>query len=170
MWTALKILLAVSAVAVLSSSALAAAKWQGDMWNYYHFDGHGFEAGQVTDGSAFLAVRNGVRPVVLTEAAKIEAVALLDGKGALAGICYIQSSGGKLAAGHGYAPHPRMPVRISSGNKVLVTVETDDQGYFVAVLDAGRYVISSGAVKVEVTVEKDKTVLVPMRTGKRMVD
>lgn len=170
MWIGLKILLAGLALTLMSSAALAVAKWQGDMWNYYHFDGHAFAAGQSTDGSPFLAVRNGVWPVLLTETAKIEAVALPEGKGALAGICYIQSSGGKLAPGPAYAPYPRMPVQISSGNKILTTLETDDHGYFVAALTAGRYVVSTGAAKVEVTVEKDKTVLVPLRAGKRMVD
>jgi hypothetical protein len=34
--------------------------------------------------------------VVLAKPVKIEAVALPSGKGAVAGICYIQSSGGKL--------------------------------------------------------------------------
>ncbi len=170
MRTGLGIILVGLALTVMGSTALAAAKWQGYMWNYYHFDGQGFVAGKSTDGGPFLAVRNGAWPVLLTDSAKIEEVALPEGKGALAGICYMQSSGGKLASGPAYVPYSHMPVQISSGTKVLITVETDNQGFFVAELAPGRYVVSTGAVKVEVTVENNKTVLVPLRAGKRMVD
>jgi hypothetical protein len=163
------IVLAGVAVAVMCVTAVAAAKRQGGVWNYYHFDGRGFVAGEPNDGTSFVAMRNGVRPVVVTHPAKIEAVNLASGTGALVGICYIQSSGGKLTRGPSYLPCSRMPVQISMGDRVVATMETDEQGYFITTLAAGRYRVSSRE-SIEVTVENGTTVLVPLRAGKRMVD
>jgi hypothetical protein len=49
-------------------------------------------------------------------------------------------------------------------------VLSDANGYFVALLAAGSYMIGSGAFAAEATVENGTTVLVPLRAGKRMVD
>lgn len=164
------LILAVLAVIVMCVAVSAASKRPGAAWNYYHFDGHGFVAGQPADDSPYLAVRDRAVPLVLTRAARTEAVALPANKGALAGICYIQNSGGKLAGGSGYAPCPRTPITISSGNKDVTTVLSDENGYFVALLAAGSYRIGSGAFAADVTVENGATVFAPLRAGKRMVD
>ena len=157
--------------AALPTSAPAAGNRPADVWNYYHFDGIAFTPGPTVDGSAFVAVREKVRPVVLTiQTADIEQTPLPDGAGVIAGICYLQSSGGKLGSGSGYKPYSRVPLLISSGGKGLVTVQTDDNGYFVVVLPAGTYSIGNGPFTAEVTVERAITTLVPLRGGKRMVD
>jgi hypothetical protein len=163
------VLLSGCLVAIMCVMAVAAAKRPSGQWNYFHFDGRGFVAGQATDGTAFVAMRDGVRPVVLTHAATVEAVNLTKGAGAIAGICYIQSSGGKLTPGPAYLPCTRVPVQISSGGRVVATIETNEQGYFLATLPAGRYRISSKE-QIEVLVENGITTLVPLRAGKRMVD
>ncbi|MFZ2949475.1 MAG: hypothetical protein WA003_08310 [Desulfuromonadaceae bacterium] len=153
------------------ASASAAGNRPADAWNYYHFDGAAFIPGPAIDGSAYVAVREKVRPVVLTAlTSDFEQTVLPDGAGVIAGICYIQSSGGKLGGGRGYTPYPSMPLLISAGGKELVSVQTDDHGYFVVVLEAGTYTIGSGPFTAEVTVERGKTTLVPLRAGKRMVD
>lgn len=170
MYSGNTLLLAVLAVIVMCTAVSAAARRQGTAWNYYHFDGHGFVAGQPADNSPFLAVRDGAVPVVLTRIAKVEAVALPANKGALAGICYIQSSGGKLAGGRGYAPCPGISLTISSGDKVVTSVVSDENGYFVALLAAGVYRVSCGAFATEAAVENGTTAFVPLRAGKRMVD
>ena len=82
----------------------------------------------------------------------------------------LQSSGGKLGGGSGFVPYPRVPLLISSGGKQFVTVQTDEQGYFVVVLPAGTYSIGSEPFTAEITVERGITTLVPLRAGKRMVD
>lgn len=154
-----------------SAPASAAANRPSDAWNYYHFDGSAFKSGPTIDGSAFVAVREKVRPVVLTaQPAQLELTALPDGAGSIAGICYIQSSGGKLGSSSGFAPYQRVPLLISSGGKQLVTVQTDDNGYFVVVLPAGTYSVGSAPFSAEITVERGVTTLVPLRAGKRMVD
>lgn len=171
MSTTFNLILAVLIVVVVTSMAGAAAKRQGGQWVYYHFDGHGFAAGPGSTGSAFLAVRTGMAPLVLAEkAAQGEATALSRGTGAVAGICYLQSSGGKLAAGLPYLPVPHMSVQIFSGSRVVAMTESDDQGYFAVVLAAGRYTVSAGPARAEIIVEQESTILVPLRTGKRMVD
>jgi hypothetical protein len=153
------------------TAATAAGNRPADAWNYYHFDGSAFTPGPTSDGTAFVAVRENVQPVVLTaETGGLEQVALPDGSGVIAGICYIQSSGGKLNSGSRFKPYPRVPLLISSAGKQLVTVQTDDHGYFVVVLPAGVYAVGSGPVTAEIVVERGITTLVPLRVGKRMVD
>jgi hypothetical protein len=164
------LILAVLAVVVMCVAVSAASKRPGAAWNYYHFDGHGFVAGQPADDSPFLAVRDRAVPLVLTRAARVEASPLPTDTGAIAGICYIQSFGGKLASGRGYAPSPGIAVTILSGGAVVLHTQTDGSGYFVALLPAGVYRLSSGAFAAEAQVEAGKTTLTALQTGKRMVD
>jgi hypothetical protein len=158
------------AVIVMCVAVSASSKRPVADWNYYHFDGRGFVAGQPAEGNPFLALSDRTVPVVLTRMIKIEAMALPAGKGALAGICYLQSPGGKLAGGSGYSPYPGLPVAIFSGDSFVSSVVSDENGYFVALLPAGSYRIGSGAFKAEATLVNGTTTLVPLRAGKRMVD
>jgi len=168
---ALLLLLVLLSCTAIPATASAAANRPADAWNYYHFDGIAFTPGPTADGSAFVAVREKVRPVVLTtQPTAVVQIALPDGSGVIAGICYLQSSGGKLGGGSGYQPYSRVPLLISSGGKEFVTVQTDDHGYFVVVLPAGTYSVGSGPFTAEITVERGITTLVPLRAGKRMVD
>lgn len=162
------LLVGVAVVCMGVTTASAATKRQADTWSYYHFDGSRFVAGQPKDGT-FVALRDGARPVVLAHATTAEAVKLAPGTGAIAGICFIQSSGGKLKPAPPYLPCPRVTVQIFAGDRVVATTETDEQGYFVVTLAPGRYRVSSRE-DVEVTVKDDTTTLVPLRAGKRMVD
>lgn len=171
MSTSIKLLLAIMACAVTCTTTVAASKRPTDLWGYYHFDGIGFKAGQPVDGSAFIAVRERVQPVVLlNQSSNIEPIALPEDAGVIAGICYFQSSGGKLGGAVGYVACLRTPLLISSNGKQLVTVQTDENGYFVAVLAAGKYSIGSEPFTAEISVDRGITSLVPLRAGKRMVD
>jgi hypothetical protein len=157
--------------AALQTSASAAGRHPTETWTYYHFDGASFSPGQSTDGTPFIAVQEKVRPVVMVApASQPELTALPDGAGVIAGICYLQSTGGKLGGTKGYKPYPRVPLLISSGEKPFVTVQTDDTGHFMAVLPTGTYAIGSGPFTIDITVERGITTLVPLRAGKRMVD
>jgi hypothetical protein len=164
------LLLAIVATVVICSAVSAVSKRPDAVWNYYHFDGRGFVAGPPADSRPFLAVRDNAIPAVLTRMATAEPLALPAGKGALAGICYIQNSGGKLAGGSGYSPCPRASITISSGDTLVASVPSDENGFFISLLAAGRYRIGNGVFEVEAVVEKGTTSLVPLRAGKRMVD
>lgn len=167
----IQLLLVFLLCAALPASASAAGNRLADVWIYYHFDGVAFTSGPSVDGSAYVAVREKLRPVVLTaQESPVEQIALPEGAGVIAGICYLQSSGGKLGGGSGFKPYTRVPLLISSGGKQFVTVQTDDNGYFVVVLPAGTYTIGSEPFTAEITVESGITTLVPLRAGKRMVD
>lgn len=165
----LNILLAGLLLAGVCATAAAMTKRQGADWTYYHFDGRSFISGRPAGDGPFVALRDGVLPVVLTGTAKIEAIPLPPGKGAIAGICYIQRAGGKLAAGAAFIPSPDTSVRISGkGGSTLIS--SNGAGYFVTPLDAGDYEVSAGPARAQLRVENGKTTLTALRTGKRMVD
>jgi hypothetical protein len=171
MFKSIHILLSVLICCTIPAAASAAGKRPADTWNYYHFDGTAFKSGPSSDGTAYLAVREKLQPVVLTSQASPAAQTTLpDGAGVIAGICYLQSSGGKLGGGSRYKPCSHAALLISSGGRQLVTVQTDENGYFVAVLQSGAYSVGSGPITTAITVEPGTTTLVPLRAGKRMVD
>ena len=171
MYKTIHMILALFICSLLPAQVIAGGKRPVDTWTLYHFDGTAFVSGPATDGTPFMAIREKVRPVILTTmAAPIEQTPLPDGSGVIAGICYLQSSGGKLGGGSGFTPYARVPLQISSGGKEFVSVQTDDQGYFVVVLPAGTYSVGSGPFAAEITVDRGVTTLVPLRAGKRMVD
>lgn len=90
------------ACTVLPASAPAAANRPAAAWNYYHFDGSAFTPGPAVDGNVSIAVREKLLPVVLAATPlAIEQTPLPDGTGVIAGICYLQISGGKLGGGGG---------------------------------------------------------------------
>ena len=171
MYKPLTLLLVLVICLSLPTLAFPAAKSPADTWNYYHFDGTAFLPGPALDGSVFVAVREKMQPAILKATSdQIAQADLPAGAGAIAGICYLQSSGGKLGGGNSYSPYPRVPLQISAGGKELVSVQTDDHGFFVVVLPAGKYSIGSGPATAEITVDRGITTLVPLRVGKRMVD
>lgn len=155
----------------VSALASAVANRPIGVWNYYHFDGSAFIPGPAGDGNAFIALRENFQPVVLTApTAHLEETSLPQGAGAIAGICYLQISGGKLGGGGGFRTFPHMPLTVFSEGKQFVTVQTDDNGYFVVVLPAGTYSVGTGAFTVDIAVKRGITTLIPLRVGKRMVD
>ena len=168
MSTGCKAILTGMVVAVMCLTAAAAAQ-RPAQWRYFHFDGHAFVAGRPADGTTAVALAAGVRPVLVKGREQPEAVNLAGGTGALVGICYTQRSGGKLQAGPSFLPGARMAVRIYSGDRLVAAAETDDQGYFLVTVAAGRYRVEAREVA-QVTVENGTTTLVPLRVGKRMVD
>ncbi|MDD2852455.1 MAG: hypothetical protein PHY09_11255 [Desulfuromonadaceae bacterium] len=166
-----RICVALFICVICASAASAAGKRPADAWNYYHFDGTSFVAGPTADGSAFIAVRENALPIVLTaQKTSLEQTALSEGTGVIAGICYLQSSGGKLGGSGGFTPYPQVSLLISSGGKQYMAVQTDAYGYFTVSLPAGTYAVGSGPITARVTVERGITTLVPLRVGKRMAD
>lgn len=133
-----------------------------------HFDGSAFQEGSVA-GQPAITSRIGHYPQLLHEGSSKEVRALPPGTGALAGICYIQQSGGKLGSHPTFLPRSDMPVTVR-GAGVEKETRCDGNGFFSLALPPGRYEVRSGADARNVTVELDKTTLIPLRGGKRMVD
>ncbi|QXE92516.1 hypothetical protein [Geomonas subterranea] len=155
-------------LALTSLTVHAFAKKPAELWALFHFDGSAFVAGKPAPLSPFVAVREGFLPVVETKEERIREAKLPDGAGALVGVCYVQSYGGKLKPAGGYHPVPMLEVPILVGGKPAAAAQTDGDGYFVTELPAGSYQV--GNQRVEVKVENGKTSFIPLRVGKRMVD
>ena len=170
MTTGSTLLLATVALAVICVAVSAASKRPGTHWNCYHFDGSSLVKGTTPAGGSCLAVQEGVVPAVMTGSAGIEAKQLPPGSGALAGVCYIRTAGGKLASNRAFSPYPGIQLSISAGEKVMLRTRTDESGYFIAVLPAGLYRINNGAFAIEARVAPGQTKLVALQAGKRMVD
>ncbi len=160
------LLLALS-VMLFSFDASALARRPAGQWAYFHFEGGQFVPGKPEAG-IFVAVQDGVVPMVETSEVKLMAKKLPVGTGALAGICYVQSYGGKLKPAGGYHPVPMQEVQISTGDRPILTVQTDGNGFFATALPTGIYRV--GKQGVEVKIESGTTRLLPLRVGKRMVD
>lgn len=139
-------------------------------WSFHYFDGSSFVSGRPADSTPYLALQNGKVPVVARESLEIKAADLPGGKGAVAGICYIQNSGSKLKAIQTFTPSPRTPLTIFSGSRPVTVSLSDNNGFYIVKLDPGAYRISTGGTWTDVAVENGKTTLMPLRTGKRMVD
>lgn len=163
------VVLSISLVAVICLTATAAARRPNDQWTFFHFDGKEFVAGRAADHTPTVAVRPGVHPVVQIKG-EPKAVPLPEGAGAIVGICFIQSSGGKLRRGPRSQVYPQLPVQIYSGPRLVLTTQTDEQGFFQAVLPAGTYQVSGRQGNIEVNVAAGVTTMISLRAGKRMVD
>jgi hypothetical protein len=169
MSTGFTVFLTAAALLVICLTASAASKRPGSQWDFFHFDGHAFVAGRPADGASAIVVSAGRQPVLWKPGGELSSVPLAPGNGALAGICYLQSVGGKLGGGPSYLPSPHFEVQIRREGKIVLTTQTDEQGYFQATLAPGRYQVGNRRL-IDVTVEQGSTKLVTLRVGKRMVD
>ncbi|MBJ6799390.1 hypothetical protein [Geomonas propionica] len=169
MSSGLRFCLVALTLAMTCLAAHAFAKKPLDLWAFFHFNGTAFVAGKPAPLSPFVAVRDGFMPVVETNEERVMEVQLPEGSGALVGICYVQSYGGKLKPAGGFHAVPMLEVPVTSAaGKPVTPVQTDTSGYFMIALPAGSYLV--GNQRVEVKVENGKTSFIPLRVGKRMVD
>lgn len=142
------------------SCAEAASGWQS-----FGYEGNRFV--KDSGGSAIL-VRDGYLPVPADALAPRED-RLPKGTGAIALLCFQQSSGGKLRPRPSIAPLAGMAVTISR-NSLTLAARTDASGYLVLALPPGSYRLQLLGFSKRVDVKVGKTALVALRGGKRMVD
>jgi hypothetical protein len=136
----------------------------------WHFNGRGFSPGR-GDGSVVVLVRDGYLPVADRGSETVAPTTPMpDGQGVIAGICYIQVSGGKLAGRSGTLPMAGYSLKITAASGESRLAATDDRGYFLLPLPAGVYQVQGEGAPAQVTVTAGKTSLVALRTGKRMAD
>ena len=135
----------------------------------WYFDGREFAPGS-GDGSLVVLVRDGYLPVLRTRDDSAPSTALPDGTGALAGICHVQVTGGKLASQSGTLPAGGCQVEIIGASRMVWRATADQNGFFSLSLPAGTYEVHGAGSPVRLMVTEGKTSLVALRTGKRMVD
>jgi hypothetical protein len=135
-------------------------------WLAYHFDGNAFRSGGGAK-SATVYLKEGYLPFF--EAVGGKETKLPEGRGVIAGICYLQTAGGKLKEGDVYIPIQNVPVEII-GDSWRQTVKTTPSGFFVGVLPPGDYEVRLPGATGKIGVEGGKTSLLAVRGGKRMVD
>lgn len=133
-------------------------------WDSIGFDGSAFAKGV---GAGAIQVRGGYLPVPGSTVTREDQ--LPEGTGALAVFCYQQRSGGKLRPQRGSAPMAGMVVTIT-GDSLTLAGRSDASGYLVLALPPGSYEVRLAGVTKKAVVENQKTGLVALRGGKRMVD
>ena len=160
------ILLLLGAAAGVSAMGWFPRETEG--WQRQVFDGSEFRTGP-SDGGFSVWVRSGYLPSGGGGGAPADGQRLPPGFGAVAGYCFVQQAGGKLAGKESRHPQAGVAVRIV-GDGLTREATTDEGGYFAAVLPPGSYELQGRAGTARVEVESGRTVLVGLRAGKRMVD
>jgi hypothetical protein len=139
-------------------------------WKAYTFDGTNFSPSTESFSRAIWLL-SGHFPSTTeptTGAARLER--LPPGTGAVAGICYLQTSGGKIFGQNSFSPYPNEQITFKSKAAGVSVTRTDKKGYFAETLSAGDYELFCRGVRTDFTINQGETTLVPMRCGKRMAD
>jgi len=149
----------------LSSCTLSASTWQP-----YTFDGTEFHPGEIT-GKPSLWLRDGFMPRTEKPGLQTDNIGSLPPKsGAVAGICYLQTSGGKLADQSGFTPYADEQIIIRTARDGIFVTRTDSNGIFTETLYPGEYEFTCRGAGIPAAVKEGKTTLVRIRGGKRMAD
>lgn len=149
---------------VLFCSSVVRAEAPG--FRSFLFDGALFREAR---GPGAILVRDGMLPAAAEEGMAPEDP-LPAGTGALALLCFRQSSGGKLKGSHA-ASRPMAGVAVSvQGTGFILAARTNAGGYLILALPAGSYRMKLAGFTKQVVIDAGKTVLVSLRGGKRMVD
>ncbi len=140
------------------------------LWKPYSFNSSEFQP--ATQGSVpALWLRSGYMPRLDEPPRHAQDTGRLPtGTGSVAGICYMQASGGKKTDNPTVTAYPDEQIIIKSSQEGISVTRTDDAGYFIEILFPGEYEILCRGTGKPVTVKKGETTLVPLRGGKRMVD
>lgn len=141
-------------------------------WQYYKFNGSGFVLGKPEAAKTVVALHESYWPKVTSTYVSGDVAKLPPVTGVIAGLCYIQTAGGKLdnRGASVNIVYGRMPVQIISRNGEEKSATTDDDGYFMVAVKPGRYSVVCGADSLDIVVENKKTKLIALRAGRRMVD
>lgn len=149
---------------------LSCAGGNTPLWKAYTFDGTNFSPSSGTIAPT-IWLRSGQLPTLAKpEQTRAASGSLPPGTGAVAGICYRQSSGGKTAGQTSFAPYPDEQIIIKNSAARTSLSRTDTNGYFTERLPAGSYELFCRGVRAEFRITQGETTLVPIRGGKRMAD
>ncbi|NVN98463.1 MAG: hypothetical protein HXX17_03995 [Geobacteraceae bacterium] len=150
---------------IFSCAGITASKWSP-----YVFDGNRFSIA-TSNTAAAIWVRNGHLPAASDVQPDPTATPPLPkGTGAVAGICYLQSTGGKSSAQSHFIPYANEQVTFKGKTDGVSVAITDKNGYFLNHLHKGDYELFCRGIKREFTIREGETTFVPIRGGKRMAD
>jgi len=157
-------------VLLLFTLTLSCAGGHSSPWKPFLFDGTNFSP--AADNSAkTIWLRSGHFPSTTEPAAGPAASDRLPpGTGAVAGICYLQTSGGKISPHSAFTPYPNEQITFKSKKDGVSITRTDKDGYFIEYLTAGDYELFCRGIRTEFRIKPGETTLVPVRGGKRMAD
>jgi len=165
-----RIILTSVLAALLSLTAACTLSATPAKWEKFSFNGQGFQKGGRENWPA-IWLRDGFTPrVAEPHSTSLDFGKLPPQSGAVAGVCYLQISGGKLGDGNGTEPLPDEQITISSTKHGVSVTRSDAAGIFIEELFPGDYQLSCRGAEVAVIVKEGKTVLVPIRGAKRMAD
>ena len=140
------------------------------IWAPYAFNGVNLSPASDTSSNA-IWIKNGYLPITSKPTSNASpSDRLPPGTGAVAGICYIQTSGGKISRHNSFAPLPDEQITFKGKTGETAVSMTNKNGYFTEYLTAGNYELFCRGARAEFTVKSGETTLVPVRGGKRMVD
>jgi hypothetical protein len=148
---------------VFFCSSLVRAEAPG--FKSFLFDGALFREAR---GAGGVLVRDGMLPALAGEGTAHEDP-LPASTGAVALLCYRQSSGGKLKGHAAVQPMAGVAVNVR-GAGFSLAARTDANGYLILALPAGSYQFMLAGFTKQVVIDLGKTALVSIRGGKRMVD
>lgn len=137
------------------------------LWKPYIFDGAKFSPAENSPGAIWL--RSGHLPAT-AEPSPESSYKLPPDTGAVAGICYIQTTGGRISEHNLFTPYPDEQITFRSKTEGVSVTRTDKDGYFAEYLPTGNYELFCRGARAEFRIKKGETTLVPIRGGKRMAD
>lgn len=139
-------------------------------WKPYIFDGIYLSPASNASPNA-LWVQNGYLPRAIKPTSQsLTSDKLPPGTGAVAGICYLQTTGGKISRQSSFATFPDEQITFKGKTGETSTTKTDKNGYFTAYLTDGDYELFCRGARTGFSVKAGETTLVPIRGGKRMAD
>jgi hypothetical protein len=139
-------------------------------WRAYFFDGTQFSPASGNSPGA-LWLRSGHFPAAAEPASgTASADRLPPGSGAVAGICYVQTAGGKISPQRSFSPYPDEQITLKNKNAGIFVTRTGKDGYFAEHLVPGTYELFCRGARTEFRVTQGETTLVPIQGGKRMAD
>jgi hypothetical protein len=155
---------------IFFSASCSHSNSQTSLWQPYTFNGIEF-VNQRIEGLPSIWVRDGFSPrAEEPDKASADTGRLSPKKGAVTGVCYIHSSGGKIASMSGFGPLPDEQITIKNAIYGVSVIRSDSLGFFSEELLPETYELFCRGVKVRATVREGKTVLTVIRGGKRMAD
>jgi hypothetical protein len=165
-----RLMLTTALAALLTLTASCSLSASPGKWDKFSFNGQAFQPGGLGNRPS-VWIRDGYIPRVEEPGnASRDSGKLPPKAGAVAGLCYVQTSGGKLADQSGSRPLPDELITIKSSEYGVSVTRSDAAGFFIEELFPGDYQFFCRGAGVEVRGQEGTTVLVPIRGAKRMAD